>query len=263
MADETPITKEDAIRLVEGPFGEATLKSVAQYAAPIFWELGSGSPDVSITNGTIFIVRTEKRLFGVTANHVIQSYLEEIATTPELPCWIAPEDFNGSGKEAIPIKIGERIIDRLERPDLATFELSEDEVQSIGSTVSTNWPPVTPREEQAIVFAGYPGNERLEIGEMELSFAPFPALTIAKSVRDTQIACQFEYEHLVTTQGFQRPPEDIDTGGMSGGPLFSVIEKNGILRWHLGGVIAEGNAALGILTAAPAHYILEDGQLLR
>ena len=44
------------------------------------------------------------------------------AESPETTCWIAPEAFETRGKDAIPFDLEERLIDRLEDPDIATFK---------------------------------------------------------------------------------------------------------------------------------------------
>ncbi len=259
----SPITKKEAIELVKGPLGDAVLKSVAKFAAPVFWESPRKKESSPITNGTMFLADYGRGCFAVTANHVYQGYLEDKAEFPKTTCWIGPEAFEAGGKDAIPFDLEERLIDRLEDPDIATFKVAESEADAIGTSITTLWPPILPEIGQAVVFAGSPGNERLEVGPRELSFAVFPALMIATSVSERQISCQFEREYLVQAPGFQEPRPHYETGGMSGGPLFTVVERNGIWRWHLGAVIKEGNASLDIVTAAPADCILIDGCLRR
>jgi hypothetical protein len=259
----SPITKKEAIKLVKGPFGDAVLKSVAKYAAPVFWESRRKKEGSPIANGTLFLANFRAGCFAVTANHVYQGYLEDKAESPEMTCWIAPEAFETRGKDAIPFDLEERLIDRLEDPDIATFKVTDGEADAIGTSITSLWPPILPEIGQPVVFAGYPGNERLKVGPRELSFAPLPALMIATSVSDRQISCQFEREYLVQAPGFQEPRPHYETGGMSGGPLFTVVERGGISRWHLGAVIKEGNASLDIVTAAPADCILKDGRLRR
>lgn len=258
-----PITKEEAIELVRGPLGDAALKSVAKFAAPIFWESRPKKESSPIKNGTVFLADFGEGCFAVTADHVYQSYLGDKAAIPQTPCWIAPEAFDDGAKDAIAFDLEERLIDRLEDIDIATFRVTESEANAIGTSITSLWPPIVPGIGQAVVFSGYPGNERLEVGPRELSFAPYPALTIAKSVSERQITCQFEHEYLVQAPGFQEPKPFFETGGMSGGPLFTVVERNGISRWHLGGVIKEGNSSLDILIASRADCILKDGRLRR
>ena len=53
------------------------------------------------------------------------------------------------------------------------------------------------------------------------------------------------------------------TGGLSGGPLFTVVDSHDTSNWHLGGVIALGSSALDILRACPADRLQPDGTLRR
>ena len=259
----SPITKKEAIEQIKGPRGDAALKSVAKYAAAIFWESRRKNESSQITNGTMFLADFGQGCFAVTANHVYQGYLEDKAEFPKTTCLIGPEAFEAGGKDAIPFDLEERLIDSLEDLDIATFKVTEIEAEAIGTSKTSLWPPILPEIGQSVVFAGYPANERQEVGPRELCFTVFPALMIATSVSERQISCQFEREYLVQAPGFQEPPPHYETGGMSGGPLFTVVERNGIECWHLGGVIKEGNALLDIVTAAPADRILRDGRLRR
>ena len=119
----SPITKEAAIELVKGPLGDAVLKSVAKFAAPIFWESQRKKESSLITNGTMFLANFGEGCFAVTANHVYEGYFEDKAEFPKTTCWIAPEAFDAGGKDAIPFDLEERLIDRLDDPDIATLKL--------------------------------------------------------------------------------------------------------------------------------------------
>jgi len=196
------ISKEQATELIKGPYGDALLKSVAKRAAPVLWEAQCDEFVGTITNGTIFLVDYGLGCFAVTANHDYQGYLDEKAKVPGLNCWIAPEAFEGGGKDAIPFDLEERLIDLLEDPDIATFRVSEGEAEAIGTAITTVWPPILPETGKAVLFSGYPGIERLEIGPRELSFAPFPCLMTATNVSERQVSCQFEREYLVQAPGF-------------------------------------------------------------
>jgi len=68
------------------------------------------------------------------------------------------------------------------------------------------------------------------------------------------------------------PPEDYDFRGMSGGPMLTVVEHNGIRSWRLAGILYRGPnpvdedgvpaiAGLEIMTARRADFILPDGHL--
>ena len=116
----SPITKEEAIELIKGPFGDAALKTVAKFAAPVFWESPRKKESSPITIGTMFLADFGQGCFAVTANHVYQHYLEDKAVLPNTTCWVAPEAFEAGGKDSIPFDLEERLINRLEDPDIAT-----------------------------------------------------------------------------------------------------------------------------------------------
>lgn len=255
------ISKEKAIELVKGPLGDATLKSVAKYAAPIFWETRDVDDAITLTNGTIFVVDYGHGCFGVTANHVFEAFLDDKQKNPQTLCFIGPEDFDGGGKDALSFDIEERLIDRSIEIDIATFQFSREEAEKIGTSISTLWPPILPNVGQGVVFTGYPGLARQMLTPRDVSFSPYPALTIAETVTERQVSCQLKREYLVQAPGFHAPPKNFETGGMSGGPLFTVVEENGLTRWHLGGVIKEGNATFKIIYAAPSDRIQRNGTL--
>ena len=80
-------------------------------------------------------------------------------------------------------------------------------------------------------------------------------------MNDRHISCQSGQEPAVNADGFRLPPRYYDTGGMSGGPLFTVGETREPSGWRLGGVISQGSTALGILRASLAECLLPDGGL--
>jgi hypothetical protein len=50
-------------------------------------------------------------------------------------------------------------------------------------------------------------------------------------------------------------------GGMSGGPVLLVSENNGIVAWHLAGVIYECGSCFEIVKAVRADFISADGTI--
>ena len=66
-------------------------------------------------------------------------------------------------------------------------------------------------------------------------------------------------------------PENFNFGGISGGPMLSVIEHRGLRTWALAGVIYQGPntshnadeaiAGFELIRARRAHFILPDGTL--
>ncbi|MCH7637172.1 MAG: hypothetical protein IIA12_05815 [Proteobacteria bacterium] len=105
----------------------------------------------------------------------------------------------------------------------------------------------------------------------EFSFGAAAGGGVASSVSEADISSLIEREHLIATLGQEVPDSNYDFRGMSGGPMLSVIEKNGLRTWALAGVIYEGPnpsrnheesiAGLQIMRARRAHYIRPDGTL--
>ncbi len=258
------MTPDEAKELIAGLFGEAALKAAAGYVSPIFWAVENNEGREFVpSNGTIFFVDAGQGAFAVTADHVYQGYLDAKAEYPRVDCGIGPQSFDTPPAAPLPFDPLARLIDRSQDPDIATFQMTGDELKQLRTTIITVWPPVVPEVGQSIAFAGFPGHERLLVGARELSFAPYPGLTVVTSVNERHISCRFEREYLVPAPGFRLPAPNYDTAGISGAPLLTVVERNGLQRWALGGVVSEGNPNLEILLAARADCVLPDGKLRR
>ena len=258
------MTPDQAKELIAGPFGEAALKAVAGYVSPIFWAVEDEEGREFVpNNGTIFFVDAGHGAFGVTANHVYQGYLDAKAAYPRVDCGIGRQCFVAPPSATLPFDPEARLIDQSQDPDIATFRITAEELKQLGTTTITVWPPVIPEVGQSIAFAGFPGRERRPVGPRELSFAPYPVLVVATSVNERYISCRFDREFLVPAPGFGLPAPNYDTGGISGAPLLTVVERNGLQHWALGGVVCEGNPNLEIILAARADCILPDGKLRR
>ncbi|MCZ6847943.1 MAG: hypothetical protein O7F75_03745 [Alphaproteobacteria bacterium] len=271
------MAKEQAAKPANGSFApnfaeasagkEAALAAAASYAVPIFWvvpaEDGQG-PDRNgrVRNGTLFVVDAGMGPFAVTANHVYEGYVEAKAKHPGTRCRVLPKP-DGRRRAPLAFDPEARLIDRIHDPDIATFRITIREVSRLGLTVVTNWPLLVPRKGESVAFAGFPGRERRRIGRRDLQFEVYPGLALAASVNDRHISCQSGQDHGHNADGFRLPPQHYDTGGMSGGPLFTVGEAREPTGWRLGGVISQGSPALGILRASHDERLLPGGGLRR
>lgn len=155
------------------------------------------------------------------------------------------------------------MIDASSELDIATFRISSDEVSQINKRELTKWPPALPEIGKGVLFAGFPGKERLTLSQNEFSFGTYSALGTATSISDKNITCQFEREHWVKITGLKLPPEGYPVDGLSGAPLLTVLEHKGLWLWGLGGVIYEFNKKLEIVFASRADKMLSDGTLMK
>ena len=205
--------------------------------------------------------------FGVTAQHVIEGWREDNS----------PGEVIALQIDDLPLDLSEKsaLIAAHEGLDIATFRVSPDEISALNKTVLTGyqrqWPPLPPVQDRGVCFGGFPGLTTMWLCPREISFGAAPGGGVASSISETDVSSRIEREHLIPLLGAGVPPENYDFGGMSGGPMLTVIEQGGLRGWSLAGVIYQGPnpdpdpaqaiAGLEIIRARRAHFILPDGTL--
>jgi len=244
------------------------MEFVASLTAPLYWVIREDGAEPVVRNGTAFFLDVGQGPFGVTANHVIEGYEQARDQGNVVACQIGQDlrfDIQGS----------HRILCRHPDIDIATFQISADEIRSMGRTVFTGqqsiWPPPPPERDRGVLFAGIPGVHTSWLSSNEISFGVAPGIGIATSVGDRDISFQIKRQHLVDAMGNGVPPENFDFGGMSGGPMLTIVEHNGLRSYRLAGVIYQGPnpscdateaiSGLEIVRARRADFILTDGRL--
>lgn len=246
------ITPERAKELAAGAYGEVSAKYFSRYVVPFFFGQADESGQIVLKNGSAFFVRTSETVFGITADHVITGCLEA-SGGDTISCGLFPVNYSTRPADLVEFdNLEDRIIDRNERRDIATFRVTDDELTKLGVTVASKWPPVPPEIGKGIGLCGFPSDQRARetisdvamrsgIREVVLSFMVFPVMAVATSISELQITYVFDWKTTVQTQGFRITPTDLDLGGMSGGPCFTKVETPaGIEHWAPVGVIFEG-----------------------
>ena len=114
---------------------------------------------------------------------------------------------------------------------------------------------------EEVVLAGYPGKGRVGSNQHDTNSELFCLLTLVKSVSERNISCVFRRDDLIDIPGSGLTSKGKELGGLSGGPLFGLAQKNGCWAWSLAGVLRANNLQLERLLATPAHVILADGSL--
>ena len=247
--------------------GQAEGLFVASLTAPLCWVVREPDGSFRARNGSAFFLDAGEGPFCVTACHVIEGLRQACASENVVAFQLGnlPIDFKGRHS----------IIAEHKGLDIATFRVSTDEIASIGKTVLTGyqeaWPPRPPDQNRGIYYAGFPGVERRLSLPSEISFGVAAGGGVANSVSETDISSLIERENLIPVLGRGLPPENYDFGGMSGGPMLSVIETRGLRSWALAGVIYQGPntssnpdeaiAGLEIIKARRAYFIQPDGRL--
>jgi hypothetical protein len=65
---------------------------------------------------------------------------------------------------------------------------------------------------------------------------------------------------MIDIMGKGFPPDALDIGGMSGGPIVTIqITSAGILTWNIGAMIYEGHQSFDIIKGMRADLIADDG----
>jgi hypothetical protein len=263
-----PITTEQEARaIMAAGLGKAELEFVTSVAAPLYWLIREGDR-YRVRNGSAFFLDAGGGPFAVTANHVVEGWRKDRARGNVVALQLGLDlqvDFEHRNA----------IIAGHDGLDIATFRITNDEVRSIGKTVLTgyqrHWPPLPPQPDRGVYYVGFPGAGTLWLSPREISFGAAPGGGVANSISEIDVSTLIERENLIAVLGQGIPPENYDFGGMSGGPMLTVIE-DGILRsWSLAGVIYQGPnpsldpdqaiAGLEIIKARRAHFILPDGTL--
>ena len=246
------LSKEEAIALTRGPYADTVEKAVAGSADPFFWRERDEAGNFKILNGTVFFIETD-RVFAVTADHVFDRYSK------------ARQKFGFDARCQIGnlrIDPEERLIARSPVLDIATFEITQKEIERTApGKLPMSFNPMVPQIERGVLFAGFPGRERRPIGEGEIESGIYTALTVAHNVSDRQISGHFVRERQVDKPGRLTAPFGYDIGGVSGGPLVTIVDSDNLHYWRLGGVMTEFNANLEIFYATRADFIKNNGTL--
>lgn len=258
---------EEAKAILRAGLGRAELEFITSITAPLYWVWQEGDR-LQVRNGSCFFLDAGEGVFGVTAAHVIRGFQSARSEHARISCQIGTDAiFDIDGKNAL-IAIHDEI-------DIATFRITRAEVASIGKTILTGhqaaWPPAPAQVNRGVYTCGFPGVSTRWLSPGEISFGAAPGSGIATNVNDHSISSQIERQYLIDTMGTGLPPENFDFGGISGGPMLTVVEGNGLRSWRLGGVIYAGPntsddpeeaiAGLEIIWARRADFLLPDGQL--
>lgn len=250
-----PLTIDQAKDLAAGGFGKTILRTAGSYVVPMTWAKSLDPQGVHLTNGTAFFVRTPRAVFGVTAAHVVKQFLQDKAHDPRTVCGLVDSDTE--------VDLQRDLIDIGRTVDIATFRVEEGVISRLNKQPMTSWPPKTPQIGKGVFYAGFPGQVRERQGPREFSFGLCSGAGIADDVDAEKIVTSIKRDELVDTLGYGLPPEGFEFGGMSGGPLLALMET-GIVSWSLAGVIYWGSTlGGGILCAAHATCLQQDGTLSR
>lgn len=247
-----PLSKEDAIALARGPYAATVEGAVAGSIAPFLWRERDEEGHLKLRNGTVFFISAD-RTFMVTADHVFAAYLNARNEFGQFSrCQLGNLRFDPE----------DRLIVRSATLDIATFSITPEEIRKTGDgKFAMSFHTMNPQIGKGVFFAGFPGLARLRLSEREIESGIFTALTVADNVNAREISGHFDREYQVDKPGRPTAQEGYDIGGVSGGPLVTMVDSANLSYWRLGGVMTEFSTSLEIFYATRADFILTDGTL--
>lgn len=222
----------------------ATYRAWAEaLCAPVFWRMSNGR----MTNGTMTFLRTTSTVLGLTNKHVADGL-----TNSDNRGWqLGNAQFDPN-----------RIIARHPHLDLATYQLSDVFLSAAGKDAATvtTWPPTRPSMDQPIALGGFPGIYRQPIGaNVSFGFAWFAGKVSVEGDATIGIVLNLN-ESIATTP--ERIPAHASLGGCSGGPVFRVVESNGIERLELAAIIDQCSSVSETVLARPLTGLADDGTFI-
>lgn len=243
--------KEQALALLRAGYGDELRRAAYQCTAPLFWA-DPTTPGPQFNNGSVFFLDCGDGPCAVTAGHVYAAYLARKRQTPGLVCQIGRLRFRPE----------DRLIDHDERLDVATFRITETEIERTTKWLHrpTRWPPAPPEQGRGVFFAGFARTVREE-EEEAVTFGGLSLILTATTISDETITCQFDRENFVDI-GSGLPPQPMLLEGVSGAPLWTLVDKP-VVGWRLAGVVIEYSPTFELLVARRADCIAANGRLLR
>jgi hypothetical protein len=181
--------------------------------------------------------------------------------------WLQNKSQRACRVENLEFEPERRVVGQGSNIDIATFNFSYDELRAIRKqglvADSASWPPPHPFSGQGALFAGFPRASRLWIDRRSISFGLYSAFLRIDSSYDLQITCPFERDCWIDATERGLPPRGFDLGGISGGPLITPMDTDGVWNLHLAGVVSEAKTSKDYETvvSVPAHFIACDGTI--
>jgi hypothetical protein len=213
----------------------AIAEHTLQVARPLLWHDPRTPWPKVLAGASCFILRFPDGLVGVTANHVIVALELEQRQTNRLVCLLRTTVVN----------LPEVIIDRSPSLDIATFSVTEQQLMESGAVeidCSGEWPPPTPRPQDALSLAGYPEELKIAAPHDQYTFHGYVHTAIVEDVTEHNIIAVYNPERgdWRARAAALLPDLGANFSGCSGGPVLLHLERNCLHRWFPVGLILGG-----------------------
>jgi len=266
------MTPDERKAALTSDFGRSFHVTASRHVTWIFWAQDTSEPTNILNHASAFMLDRGRGPMLITAAHVCRQYLADWDQFGPLYCQVANVVVSDLRKHLIAcgnlgVRHGEPELD----PDIATFRLPAGAHPRIGKepvlAPPDIWPP-PPNPGESVMFAGFPGQERITLDDGSMSFGFHSGMSGVTSVTEHQITQRYEREFLIDHHGHGLPPKGYGLGGISGGPLLVPLYRGGAWIWRLGGVISQATeerppdeVIFEMVVAHRAEYIQPDGTL--
>lgn len=256
------MTPDKAQALVAGDLGQEMAKFPLRFCKPIYF----GSPPsrqhpARINNGTVALLKTGEKFFGLTCEHVIREYCQRRNEGEDFFLRISNLHLDDPLSKLVKM---DRVL------DYAVFELSEEQAGEI--TGDSNGigeafyeaiprPPALVEVGDFVAFGGFPGNLRKLASFDELDFGSYSSGACQVTDKHSDyFVCEFERKYWIRHFS-ESEPETL--GGLSGGPAFAIRYASGISSYEFVGWVYQihpETETLMMRHASVIWNILYDGQ---
>jgi hypothetical protein len=178
-----------------------------------------------LSGGTCFILRFDKGLIGVTADHVIAAFEDDKRKCVGTRCLLRTVPFDLLGA----------VLARDADLDIATFAVTDDDLTGSEAVAldcrSMSWPPPVPNQGDPVSFGGFPGEIASQSLHSNVEFRAFVSLTMIQNVTQREIIVTYEPARDSRIVAEPKLPElGANLSGCSGGPVLVHYERNGLHR---------------------------------
>jgi hypothetical protein len=230
-------------------------------ARPLYWHIGVGNKGV-LRGATTFILQFAERYVAVTADHVLQQYLDACSADARTICQIGE----------VRVWLERCLVGRSAPLDIATFEIDPTQLPAMGAIASDcrrYWPPEEIKVGESLTLAGYPDAERSEVGKGHYEMRAWGAHSVVDGINERDIVTVYDPLATFAADGTAKPPLAFNMSGCSGGPAILIKDVNGFLRWFPVGLIYKGAGEKGQgefatfdqIHVRRLHFIRPDGTI--
>lgn len=182
---------------------------------------GGQAPAKDANHASGVMVHALNRILFFTAQHVVQGFRDRHSDNPLVVFQVGNVSFDPEP----------RILYESDSQDIAVLDMNLSDIERVPALtwVHADWPPESPQVGEFVAFAGFPIEYRQNGEPGSVDLAGVGGIMQVTSVTENGFKCVMERERLILTRGEQVPPPGSRLWGMSGGPVFRLVDRKPVL----------------------------------